>query len=225
MYRSFLKGINKKHTASVWPTDFNVLINESYQEYLRSVVDESDLLQKRMDDLAPLKYITDGTIQVLISTQTVDAVGGEVESDITDPVTGIRTVITIDTAPDPDQVTTTIYQVLIPITPVDVNMFTVLPANYPAYYRLQSIQAMITYNGSDYGYIGSRPLRSDRRSEVLKDPYKKPYLDTDMAEERSRIYHQYIQGRLHLVVPAGCVTKNIMIEYIKEPDAIVCGGR
>ena len=218
MYQSVLKGIRKKRTAALWPADYNILINEAYQEWLRDKVKEADMTQQRMDDLNRLRYITDSSIEVLVSSNTIDVVGGEVASDTFDSVTGLRTIVTIDVAPDPDTVTTTIYQRLIPIKPITGNdkMYEVLPTNYPDYYRLQSIQVNVIMSGVTYGPIGSKPMRADRKSEIMKDPYSKPYLDI-VNYERSRVYHQYIQDRLHLILPDDVTGQDILIEYIKKP--------
>lgn len=216
-YKSFLKGIGKKRTSAVWPSDFNVIINEAYKEWLRTKVNEADLTQQRIDDLQKLRYLTDSSIEILISsveTTTLSVVGETYNS-----VTGVKVVKTLfDNYPTWIVKT---YQRLIPIKPVSGtnDLFLVLPANYPAYYRLQSIQAMVTLDGIDYGYIGSKPMKADRKSEILKDPYKKPYLDI-RDQDRSRIYHEYVQDNLHLFLPSGAIGKNILIEYIKNPTEL-----
>lgn len=217
MYNSTLKGVRKKRTSAIWPKDFNILINEAKLEWLRDKVKESDLTQQRMDDLEALRYITDSTIEVLVSTTTETMVGGEVNSDTFDSVTGLRTIVEID-SPVAGDFTTTVYQRLIPIAPragTD-HIFDVLPLNYPAYYRLQSIQSNLIYEGVTYGPISSKPLKSDRRADILTNPYKKPLLDTENIE-RSRIYHQYLQGRLHLLLPDNVSGQDIIVEYIKPP--------
>lgn len=219
MYNAFLRGIDKEKTATVFPSQFNLIINEAYDQWLREKVDESDLIQKRIDDLQSLRYITDGSIEVLVSTNTVDVVGGEVESDITDG-NGVRTVVTIDTVPDPDQVTTTIYQVLIPLVANTAGLFTVLPSNYPTYFRLQSVMAKVELDGVELDYIGSSVYKSDRRNEILFDPYKKPMIDVNDLK-RSRIYHQYIQDKIKLYLPVGVIPKYLLIEYVKQPRTLV----
>lgn len=218
MYQGFLKGIGKKRSSAVWPADFNVLINEAYKEWLRTKVNESDITQQRIDDLQALRFITDSSIDVFLTTFTRDYDPLDVAGTVFDPISGVVTVTTIDTVPNPNRTTIVTYQRLIPIVPVagSTFIFPVLPATYPPYYRLQSIQAMLRRDGVDYGYIGSKPMKSDKRSEIMRDPYKKPMLDIDDIE-RSRIYHLYVQDKLHLVLPEGVTGKNILIEYIKKP--------
>lgn len=217
MYDSVLKGIRKKRTAAIWPRDFNILINEAKLEWLRDKVKESDLTQQRIDDLEAIRYITDSTIEELVSTTTETMVGGEVDSDTYDPVTGIRTVVQTD-SPQAGEFTTTVYQRLIPITPISGYnyIFDVLPENYPTYYRLQSIQINVVYGGTAYGPISSKPLKADRRSDILTNPYKQPFLDVNEID-RSRVYHQYMQGRLHFLLPENVSGQDIVVEYIKPP--------
>lgn len=218
-YKAFLKGIKKKNSSAVWPADFNDIINRAYKEWLSQKSEESDIVQKRIDDLQKLRYVTDGTIEILLTDVTIDAVGGEFASDSFNTVTGIRTIITIDTVPAPDHVRTRTYQRLIPIAPIIGSgiLFPVLPVNYPSYFRLQSILVMVTSNGIDYGYIGSVPMKDDRKAiEIQEDPYSVPYVDINDLS-RSRIYHQYLQDRLQLYLPSGFVGKNIQVSYIKLP--------
>ena len=66
MYNLFLGRIQKKSKRSVWPRDFNRVINVAYREWLEMRVDELEQDQKRMDDLSPLHFITDSTITIQI---------------------------------------------------------------------------------------------------------------------------------------------------------------
>ena len=220
MYNAFLRGIDKEKTSTVFPSQFNLIINEAYDQWLREKVDESDLIQKRIDDLQSLRYITDGSLEVLVSSSTVEIVGGEVESDVTDPVTGIRTVVVINTDPEPDTVTTTVYQILIPLVPDSNGLFLILPVKYPGYFRLQSLMSKVEVNGVELDYIGSKVYKSDRRSEILNDPYSKPVIDVNDLK-RSRIYHQYIQNNLRLYLPDGAIAKKLHIEYVKVPKSLL----
>lgn len=64
MYTLFLGRIQKKSKRAIWPQDFNRVINVAYREWLEEKVEEIERDQKRIDDLSPLLYITDGTITV-----------------------------------------------------------------------------------------------------------------------------------------------------------------
>jgi hypothetical protein len=217
MYLALLKGINKKNSSAVWPADFNDVINRAYKEWLSHKADESDIIQKRMDDLQKLRYVTDGTIElpIPVTDTEINAVGGEIAMNAYNPVTGIRTLIEVIVG-TPDKVRTRTYQTLIPIVPILPNVFSILPVNYPKYYRSQSVLVMVMQNNVDYGYIGSSPLRDDQKSNILEDPYSVPYVDIkDLS--RSRVYHQYMQDRLKLFLPSGFIAKNIQLSYIKLP--------
>ncbi len=217
-YNAFLRGIDKEKTSTVFPSQFNLLINESYDQWLREKTDESDLIQKRIDDLQALRYITDSSITLLISV-TVHTDGGGTDSNVYDPITGIRTIEEANT-PEAGQRTVTIYQTLIPLSPDSNGLFSILPVNYPTYFRLQSVMAIIEVDGISLDYIGSSVYKSDQRSEILQNPYKKPFIDVNNLK-RSRIYHQYIQNKVRLYLPSEATAKYLLIEYVKQPLALV----
>jgi hypothetical protein len=106
-----------------------------------------------------------------------------------------------------------------PLTP-DSNGYFSIPDTYPAYYRLTAGNMTVTYGGVDYSGIYVKVLRSDLKAEVfLRNVYRKPKLDTHSIS-RSRIYIQLLQGKIRAFLPAGVSAKNLIIEYIKDPDDI-----
>jgi hypothetical protein len=217
MYLALLKGVGKKNSSAVWPADFNDVINRAYKEWLSHKSDESDIVQKRMDDLQKLRYVTDGSIElpIPVSDVEIDGVGGEVALNAYNSITGLRTLVELS-GTGPVRVRTRVYQTLIPIVPVLPGVFPIVPVNYPKYYRSQSVLVMVSKNNVDYGYVGSSPLRDDQKSNILEDPYSVPYVDIkDLS--RSRVYHQYMQDRLKLFLPIGFIAKNIQLSYIKLP--------
>lgn len=213
LYKLFLGRIQKKSTRSVWPTDFNRLVNIAYDEWLTNKIEEVDLDQKRIDDLSALRVVLDSTIEVLISMVSTSPIGGEIDSDTYDPITGIRIVVVVGATID-----TYTYQRLIPIVPDSFGYFSI-PSNYPEYHRLLSSSLVVTKDSVDYE-IYCKALKSDLKSSIMiKNPFRKPMLDVD-NNERSRVYIQDMNGKIKVFAPSGATVKNLTLEYIKRPKNI-----
>jgi len=61
MYRAFLRGIRKQNTSVVKPAYWNPFINEVTLKWVKGKLPAIEFTQKRIDDLAILRVVTDGT--------------------------------------------------------------------------------------------------------------------------------------------------------------------
>lgn len=60
MYKAFLRGIRKSNTSVILPAYWNPFINEVQLQWVKSKLPMVEFSQKRIDDLAPLRVVTDG---------------------------------------------------------------------------------------------------------------------------------------------------------------------
>lgn len=72
MFTYFLDLINKEQTGTVTPSEFNRLVNNSQEEYVKNKYDEVELTQKRTDDLRILEC------RDVINNTGVTSPGGEI---------------------------------------------------------------------------------------------------------------------------------------------------
>lgn len=61
MYRAFLRGIRKSNTSVILPAYWNPFINEVQLQWVKSKLPMVEFSQKRIDDLSPLRIVTDGS--------------------------------------------------------------------------------------------------------------------------------------------------------------------
>ena len=59
-YKAFLRGIRKYSTTTVTPVFFNSFFNDCMLEWVKEKLPLEEFNQKRIDDLSPLRIITDG---------------------------------------------------------------------------------------------------------------------------------------------------------------------
>jgi len=69
MYESFLRMIKKENTSEVSPSAWNKLINESMIIWMKSKLPSLEFTQVQIDDLLPVKVVTDGVIQPVLLSQ------------------------------------------------------------------------------------------------------------------------------------------------------------
>lgn len=109
-----------------------------------------------------------------------------------------------------------------PLSPVSTGSyeFEFLPATYPSYFRLMNASFKITYqdnecftDGTISDFLHSDIMRSDRRTQILKDPFNWP--------KDSRLYYEIISGRLRLITETSSTAYQARLEYYRYPEDMV----
>jgi hypothetical protein len=73
MYVSFLQFLNKEKTGTVYPEEFNVLINAAQMEFIKNRYTEVEGTQKRIDDLKEITVLSE-----IIPNTGASVAGGEI---------------------------------------------------------------------------------------------------------------------------------------------------
>ena len=168
MYVAVLDAINKENTGTVFPDEFNRLINEAQMDVVKNRYLDVERTQKRIDDLRELK-----TIQSLLP----------VGNTFTLPYT------------------------LTPATPGDHGYMFMLDARF----KLNYVNNVCGLTGiSDL--LKARPLKSDFKTQILLDPYKRPADDN--------LYYEIIGTQLLLVNGTSSTANSAEIEFLKYPHDI-----
>lgn len=68
MYTYVLEGIFKQNTGTLYPQEFNDLINKCQLEYVQNKLKEEEVNQKRVDDLRELRTLTTNILPTTINT-------------------------------------------------------------------------------------------------------------------------------------------------------------
>jgi hypothetical protein len=196
MYKSFLLGIKKEQSTIVPPVTFNLLINEEQDKWFKEKVPTGEIDQKRIDDLQILRTVTDGEYEYngdILNSIGPDAYRGKVFSLPYDPDSDINNV-------------------WIGVPPAATTQ------NYPRYRRLLNIMFKIEYLNNECGLTGisdwldTNIMRSDKRSEVMKNPYRKP--------KDNKLYYEIINNKIRLITNTGSYGYAMRIEYYRYPRTI-----
>lgn len=144
MYNYVLDVLNKDNTGTVYPEEFEVLINASQLEFIQNKYDAAELTQKRIDDLRELVVLD----EVIPNTGAAVA-GGEIFQLPYNPNANVIT----------------------PKNPSGTNrgyMF-MLRASFSINY----VNNVCGYTGVSQ-YLKAKVMTSDRRDEITRDPFNKP---------------------------------------------------
>jgi len=191
MYKAFLAGIKKEQTSIVPPSLFNLLINEEQNNWFKEKVLAIEVNQKRIDDLRILRTVTDG-VYVYGST-VLHPLGLLTNSNYDFPL-----------PVDPS----TLYNPAGGLTAIF----------YPKYRRLINVMFKIQYVNNECGLKGksdwleARIMRSDQRTEIFKNPYRKPKDD--------RLYYEIIGNTVRLITNTDSIGYAMRIEYLRYPKVI-----
>lgn len=109
------------------------------------------------------------------------------------------------------------------ISPVATNKFplpvslTVGDEVYPDFLRLQSVSFKIAYSGNDCNtgtsdWLGAKILRSDSRSSILRNPYRKP--------KDNRLYYEIIDNNIILTTGTASTGSSMRLDYLRKPVTI-----
>lgn len=194
MYKSFLAGIKKEHTSIVPPSQFNLLINEEQNNWFKEKVMALEVNQKRIDDLRILRTSTDGVYEY--NAMVLNPIGLSSNSKYNFPLPVDPTIN----------------------YPNVVGLTTSGTQKYPKYRRLMNIMFKIKYKNNECGkkgisdWLDARIMRSDSRTEVLKNPYRKP--------SDSRLYYEILGNEVRLITGTDSEGYAMRIEYLRYPREI-----
>ncbi|MEO7397228.1 MAG: hypothetical protein ABIW84_01555 [Ilumatobacteraceae bacterium] len=182
MYQFFLTELNKEFTGSVFPDEFERLINTVQIDFVENRYYNVEMSEKRIDDLRILMVID----EVIFNTGP-NIAGQEV--------------------------------FLLPYNP---NGFVTTPKNPTGtnhgYMFLLAVAFKLQYVKNKCGLTGlsevikSKPMRSDKRHEVKRDPFNRP---TD-----ERVYYQESGDRLILYTGTSSYGAEAHIDYLRYPRDI-----
>lgn len=144
MYDAVLTGINKEMTATLFPEEFNDLINKSQYEVIRTRYENVEQTQKRIDDLRSLIVLDERILNT-----GLPVAGGEIFLLPYDPNNFVIT----------------------PKNPSGQNhgyMF-MLRCSFKLNYVNNKC-----YTGISTEFLKSRIMNSDKLDEIKRDPFNKP---------------------------------------------------
>jgi hypothetical protein len=212
LYMSFLDGIKKYGTGSVNPEAFNRIINDWGQdEWIRRTVRKGpEITQEIQDKLSVLRVITDG---VYTYSEHIDLSSQYVLKPIpaNDKVvsfTNIKGVSSPNAFPLSDKYFS--YPMGAPIT--------VNGVKYPPYLRLLGVAFKLEYVDNVCGLTGisdwldAKVLRSDQKSVITKNPFRKPTDD--------RLYYEIINENFVLTNNTKSEGYSMRLDYLKYPRRI-----
>jgi hypothetical protein len=177
MFTEFLDGINKEHTGTVTPDEFNRLINWSQDECIKNKYTEAQLTQKRIDDLRIITCFGE-----ILPNVGVTNPGEEVFDLPYDPVGFVTTVQN----PNGDNHG---YQFLLNCA-----------------FRIQYINDICGRTGIS-NPEASKPMKSDKKYAIAKDPYNKPTND--------RLYHEVNGNTIRCYTGTESFGVYAVIDYIR----------
>tara|TARA_R110000868_G_scaffold78892_1_gene224656 strand:- start:665 stop:1378 length:714 start_codon:yes stop_codon:yes gene_type:complete len=144
MYDALLDILNKDNTGTVYPEEFETLINAAQLEFIENKYDAAELTQKRIDDLR----------EIVILQETIANTGPNVAG---------QEIFLLPYDPNAFVIT--------PKNPSGTNngyMF-MLRASF----ELQYVNNICGYTGTSE-LLKSKVMTSDRRDEITRDPFNKP---------------------------------------------------
>ena len=182
MYDAVLIGINKEMTATLFPEEFNDLINKSQYEVIRTRYENVEQTQKRIDDLRSL-IVLDETI-----LNTGLPVAGQEIFQLPYSDTGF---------------------VVTPKNPSGQNngyMFMLRCS-----FKLQYVNNKC-FTGISQDFIKSKIMNSDKKDEIVRDPFNKPKDD--------RLYYQITGNNFVIYTGTQSFGVSSSIDYIRYPRPI-----
>lgn len=196
MYKEFLNMIKKESTSVISPTYFNSIINVSGQDqWIKEKVVETELDQKRIDDLQKLRVVTDG-----IGTYYVSVT---------------ETITLYPIIPDTSQN----YVFSLPINPTTlINNNQSTTQHYSRYLRMLNVMFKINYVSNECELTGisdwmkANIMRSDKRAISYKNKYRKP--------KDSRLYYEVINDKIRLITETSSTGNSMRLEYLRYPRDI-----
>lgn len=194
MYKAFLDGIKKSETSIVEPEQFNRIINHWGQdEYLRSKMLAIEVDQKKIEDLEKIRVATDGKYKY--------------QGAIVYPIAPNTNETDTFTIPKYTQT-------------INARVGTEIQAkSYPKYLRLLSAMFAIEYGEGQAcgktgvsGYLHADIMRSDQRSKILNNPFRKP--------SDKKLYYETIDGNIRLITGTTSKGYSLRLEYLRYPIEI-----
>src|SRR3972149_10343470 len=152
MYDALNEGLNKEQTGTVFPDEFEILINKSQIEVIENRYFSVEGTQKRIDDLRELMVLDE------LVVNTGPAVAGQ-------------EIFLLPYNPNANVIT--------PKNPSGTNngyLFMLAAA-----FQIQYLNSPCNSTGLSL-LIKAKPMRSDKRYEIVRDPFNRP------SEER--LYYQ-----------------------------------
>lgn len=177
MFTEFLDGINKESTATVTPMEFNRLINNCQDEWIKNKYYEAQLTQKRMDDLRTLTVYGEELPNV-----GVNVPGGE-RFDLPYSDTGFVTTLQNPSGQNHG------YMFLLACG-----------------FQIQYVNDKCCRTGISE-ILMSKPMKSDKRWAISKDPYNKPSND--------RLYYDLNANQIKCITGTESFAVKAVIDYIR----------
>ena len=144
MYDAFLSNLNKDKTGTVFPEEFEILINQAQMDYIKNKYDAVELTEKRIDDLREIVILDE-----LIPNTGANIAGQELFAL---PYNANAFVVT-------------------PKNPSGTNhgyLFMLRCALSIQYVNSPCAQSGIS------PYMKTKVMTSDKRNEISRDPFNKP---------------------------------------------------
>lgn len=182
MYDLMLDELNKENTGTVFPDEFERLINSSQLDYVTNRYYNVETTEKRTDDLRTLTILD----ETILNTG-LPVAGGEL--------------------------------FLLPYNP---NANVVTPKNPSGtnhgYLFMLAVSLIVQYQNSPCAYSGTsgllkaKPMKSDKKYEIIRDPYNRPTED--------RLYYQITGDSFVVFTGTQSFATAAHIDYIRYPRKI-----
>jgi hypothetical protein len=182
MYRAFLVELNKEVTGTVFPDEFEGIINHTQIDYIQNRYFNVEGTEKRTDDLRMLTVID----ETILNTGA--------------PVAG-QELFVLPYNPNANVVT--------PKNPSGTNngyMFMLAVG-----LKLQYVNSPCKYTGVS-GILKSKPMKSDKKYEILRDPFNRPTED--------RLYYQITGDSFVVFTGTQSFVTEAHIDYVRYPRKI-----
>lgn len=144
MYNATLDGLNKEKTGTVFPDEWEVLINESQMNYIKNAYAKVEGTEKRIDDLKEITILDE-----IINNTGANVAGQEIFS-LPYSSTGFVT-----TTKNPSG--------------TNHGYLFMLRCGFKIAYVGNKC-----FSGTSAKYLKSKPMRADKRGEIERDPFNKP---------------------------------------------------
>jgi hypothetical protein len=144
MYTAFLQFLNKEKTGTIYPDEFEVLINAAQMNVIKNRYDKVEGTQKRIDDLREIMVLGE-----IITNTGANTAGGEI---FLLPYNANANVITPKNPSGDNRGYLFMLSVGLKIQYVNDPCFT----------------------GISSTYLKCKPMSADKRREVQRDPFNKP---------------------------------------------------
>jgi len=181
MYNAFLQFLNKEKTGSVYPEEFEVLINAAQMEFIKNRYSKVEETQKRIDDLREIVVLNE------IIPNTGASVAGQERF----------------------------------VLPYNPSAFVITPMNPSGtnhgYLFMMRVGLYIKYIGNDCfsgtsGMLKVKPMTSDKREEIARDPFNKATDQRLYYEIRGDYFGVYTGGQSYALQAS--------IDYLRYPRDI-----